>query len=233
MMKRFLCVLIPFCALWMPRADAEEPRTLGWDELSVKVSAADNPFATLSTEQLLALSDVAGLRTRKARGVTLTPEEVAIEKKALTKLKQDRIDVDGLLEKRDAIADKKRAAASAVNPAIDGKLIIRRRLSPTRSCTSSPIRPSTYGACSTPCGSRAASLRPGASGRWKSLTGRPISTSGTRCTRASWNPIGSRLAAGLNPSCNRPAAALTPKKGAASGGPVSTSFYPNDFFKPG
>jgi hypothetical protein len=123
MMKRFLYVLIPFCALWMPRADAEEPRTLGWDELSVKVSAADNPFATLSTEQLLALSDVAGLRTRKARGVTLTPEEVAIEKKALTKLKQDRIDVDGLLAKRDAIADKKRAAASTVNPAIDGKLI--------------------------------------------------------------------------------------------------------------
>jgi hypothetical protein len=104
-------------------AYAEEPRTLSWDELSVKVSAADNPFATLSTEQLLALSDVAGLRTRKARGVTLTPEEVAIEKKALTKLKQDRIDVDGLLAKRDAIADKKRAAASAVNPAIDGKLI--------------------------------------------------------------------------------------------------------------
>jgi uncharacterized protein len=123
MMKRFLYVLIPFCALWMPRAYAEEPRTLGWDELSVKVSAADNPFATLSTEQLLALSDVAGLRTRKARGVTLTPEEVAIEKKALTRLKQDRIDVDGLLAKRDAIADKKRAAASAVNPAIDGKLI--------------------------------------------------------------------------------------------------------------
>ena len=102
---------------------AEEPRTLGWEELSVRVSTADNPFATLSTEQLLALSDVAGLRTRKARGVTLTPEEVAIEKKALTKLKQDGIDVDGLLAKRDAIADKKRAAASAVNPAIDGKLI--------------------------------------------------------------------------------------------------------------
>jgi len=120
MMKRFLCVLIPFCAFWMKGAYAEEPRTLSWDELSIKVSAADNPFATLSTEQLLALSDVAGLRTRKARGVTLTPEEVAIEKKALIKLQQDRIDVDGLLAKRDAIADKKRAAASAVNPAIDG-----------------------------------------------------------------------------------------------------------------
>ena len=123
MMNRFLCVLIPFCAFWMKGAYAEEPRTLGWEELSVKVSAADNPFATLSTDQLLALSDVAGLRNRKARGVTLTPEEVAVEKKALTRLKQDGVDVDGLLAKRDAIAEKKRAAASAVNPAIDGKMI--------------------------------------------------------------------------------------------------------------
>jgi hypothetical protein len=123
MMKRFLYVLIPLCALWMQGAYAEEPRTLGWEDLSVKVSAADNPFATLSTEQLIALSDVAGLRARKARGVMLTPEEVAIEKKALIKLKQDGVDVDGLLGKRDAIAEKKRAAASAVNPAIDGKMI--------------------------------------------------------------------------------------------------------------
>jgi hypothetical protein len=124
MMKRFFCrLLIPFCALWMTGAHAEEPRTLGWEDLSVKVSAADNPFATLSTEQLIALSDVAGLRARKARAVTLTPEEVAIEKKALTKLKQDGVDVDGLLAKRDTIAEKKRAAASTVNPAIDGKMI--------------------------------------------------------------------------------------------------------------
>ena len=123
MVKRFLYVLIPFCALWIKGACAEEPRTLGWEELSVKVSVADNPFATLSTDQLLALSDVAGLRNRKARGVTLTSEEVAVEKKALTRLKQDGVDVDGLLAKRDAIAEKKRAAASAVNPAIDGKMI--------------------------------------------------------------------------------------------------------------
>jgi hypothetical protein len=123
MMKRFLHVLIPLCALSMTGAYAEEPRTLGWEDLSVKVSAADNPFATLSTEQLIALSDVAGLRARKARGVTLTPEEVAIEKKALTRLKQDGVDVDGLLAKRDTIAEKKRAAASTVNAAIDGKMI--------------------------------------------------------------------------------------------------------------
>src|SRR5260221_7052990 len=122
MMKRFLYVLIPLCALWMKGAYAEEPRTLGWEDLAVKVSAADNPFTTLSTEQLIALSDVAGLRARKARGVTLTPQEVDIEKKALIKLKQDGVDADGLLGESDAIAEKKRAAASAVNPAIDGEM---------------------------------------------------------------------------------------------------------------
>ena len=107
----------------MAGAYAEEPRTLGWDELSVKVSAAENPFATLSIEQLGALSDVAGLRARKARGVTLTAEEAAIEKKAVTRLRQDGIDVDALLAKREKIAEKKRAAASAVNPAIDGQMV--------------------------------------------------------------------------------------------------------------
>jgi hypothetical protein len=107
----------------MAAAHAEDPRTLGWDDLSVKVSAADNPFATLSSEQLLALSDVAGLRQRRERGVTLTPDEIVIEKKALTRLRQEGIDVDGLLAKRDAIAEKMRAATRAVNPAIDGKMI--------------------------------------------------------------------------------------------------------------
>jgi len=107
----------------MSYAYAEEPRTIDWEVLSVKVPAADNPFAQLSTDQLLALSDVAGLRIRKGRGITLTPEEVAIEKKALTRLKQDGIDADALLAKRDAIAEKKLAAASAVNPAIDGKMV--------------------------------------------------------------------------------------------------------------
>jgi len=123
MMKRFLYALIPCCALWMQCACAEEPRTIDWEVLSVKVSAADNPFATLSTEQLLALSDVAGLRMRKGRGITLTPEEVAIEKKALTRLKQDGIDADALLAKRDSIAEKKVVAARTVNGAIDGKMI--------------------------------------------------------------------------------------------------------------
>jgi hypothetical protein len=64
--KLFGFALIPICALWMASASAEEPRTLSWEDLAVKVSAADNPFVTLSTEQLMALSDVAGRARAKS-----------------------------------------------------------------------------------------------------------------------------------------------------------------------
>ena len=116
-------VLIPLCAVWMAGASAEEPRTINWEELAIKVSAADNPFLKLTGEQLLALSSVAGLRDRKSRGITLTPEETAIETDALAKLKKDKVDVDGLLAMRDAVAAKQQAAMRAVNTEVDGKMI--------------------------------------------------------------------------------------------------------------
>jgi len=125
MFKHFIaCALIAASASWTMGALAdEEPRTLAWDDLAVRLSVADNPFAKLSPDQLIALSDVAGIRARKARGIALSPEEVSIEQTAFKKLQQDRIDVDGLLAKRDEITQKKLAATSAVNPALDGKLI--------------------------------------------------------------------------------------------------------------
>jgi len=124
MLKRICHIaLIAFWATWMTPGWAEEPRTVSWDDLLVRLSTADNPFNALTDDQLLALGDVAGLRDRKERGVALTAEESAIEKKALAKLKLDGIDVDGLLAKRDAIAERKRAAARAGNPAIDGKIV--------------------------------------------------------------------------------------------------------------
>lgn len=123
-MKNFICAaLISTCAWATTAMCADEPRTVAWEDLAVKVSASDNPFATLTNDQLLALSDVAGLRARKDRGIKLTPEETAIENKALAALKKDNIDVDGLLAKRESIAARLRAAAAAPNPAIDGKLI--------------------------------------------------------------------------------------------------------------
>ena len=124
MIGRTLCVgLFAMCALAATAARAEEARVVAWTDLVVKVPEADNPFASLTSEQLLALGDVAGIRARKARGITLSAEEEAIERHAVERLRKDRIDPDELLAKRDAVAAKLRAAQNAANPALDGKLI--------------------------------------------------------------------------------------------------------------
>jgi hypothetical protein len=122
-LARFRVLVILACALASSFSRAETPRQVTWDDLSVKLSAAENPFATLSMDQLELLVDVASARDRKGRGVTLTQQELGNEKAAADKLRQAGINVDSLLGKRDEIAEKKRAQASAVNPALDGKLV--------------------------------------------------------------------------------------------------------------
>ena len=121
LMRSLFGILLSVCvsgAAW-----SAEPRTIAWDELSVKLAAADNPFATLTQDQLIALSDLAAMRDRKARGVALTSEEITIERTASTQLRKDGIDADALLAKRDEIANRKRSAASAVNRSVDGKTV--------------------------------------------------------------------------------------------------------------
>jgi hypothetical protein len=119
----FRLVVFLACAVASSFCLAETPRQVSWDDLSVKLSAVENPFAALSMDQLELLVDVASVRDRKARGISLSQQDLASEKAAADKLKNAGIDVDLLLGKRDEIAEKKRATASAVNPALDGKLV--------------------------------------------------------------------------------------------------------------
>jgi hypothetical protein len=100
---------------------AESPRLIGWDTLTVRLSPADNPFATLTPEQLESLADVAALRDRKGRGVALTDKELALERAALARLQQGGVDADRLLAQRDAVAAKQRALEGAVNSTLDGQ----------------------------------------------------------------------------------------------------------------
>jgi uncharacterized protein len=118
----FAVSIIAFALAPLARGD-EAPRPVTWDDLAVRLTAADNPFARLSIDQLEALGDIAGLRDRKSRGAKLSDQEIAIERKATDKLKRDGIDVDALLAKRDEVAAKKQSLASAVNPALDGMVV--------------------------------------------------------------------------------------------------------------
>ena len=52
-------LLFLLCLLSALGAYAEAPRQLVWEELIVRLSAAENPFANLPLEQLEALIDIA------------------------------------------------------------------------------------------------------------------------------------------------------------------------------
>jgi hypothetical protein len=111
------------CAICASAVGAEEARQIGWDQLTVKLAASENPFARLSADQLEALVDVAAIRERRRRGVPVTAEQAGTERAAAARLQQAGIDVDELLARRSEIAAKQKALAGTPNPAVDGLLI--------------------------------------------------------------------------------------------------------------
>jgi len=115
-------VLILFCVLLAPAAWADSPRQLMWKDL-VPPLPADHPFARLTRQQALQLTDIAAVRDRKTRGEKLSPIELADEEAAARKLQQAGIDVDGLLAKRKEIAEQGRLRAQSVNAALDGQTV--------------------------------------------------------------------------------------------------------------
>jgi len=115
-------VLILFCVLLAPAAWADSPRQLMWKDL-VPPLPADHPFARLTRQQALQLTDIAAVRDRRTRGEKLSPIELADEEAAARKLQQAGIDVDGLLAKRKEIAEQGRLRAQSVNAALDGQTV--------------------------------------------------------------------------------------------------------------
>ena len=116
-------------ALWLAgallalAAHAAEPRKLQWEDLAVRLSAADNPFAQLSMDSLAALSRVAATRDRQARGEPVNAQQLADERAASRQLGDAGVDVAALLAQRDAVAERKRRAARSVNVALDGQTV--------------------------------------------------------------------------------------------------------------
>jgi len=111
------------CALLAPNARADAPRQLMWEDLVPKTTAVENPFAKLKKDQLLALSDIASVRERLARGEKVSALDLEDEQAATRRLSQAGIDVDALLAKRKEMAEQKRAQSVAVNPSLDGQVV--------------------------------------------------------------------------------------------------------------
>jgi hypothetical protein len=115
-------ILILFCALLAPAAWTDAPRQLMWKDL-VPPLPADHPFASLTRQQALQLTDIAAVRDRRTRGEKLSPIELADEEATARKLQQAGIDVDGLLARRKEIAEQGRLRAQSVNAALDGQTV--------------------------------------------------------------------------------------------------------------
>lgn len=112
-----LCLALAFA-----QAQADTARAVMWKDL-VPETPADSPFAKLTKEQLLLLTDVATFHDRRAQGEMLSAIEAEDEAAARRKLEKAGVDVSGLLARRKEISEQRRQASSAVNTSLDGKLV--------------------------------------------------------------------------------------------------------------
>jgi hypothetical protein len=115
--------LTAWLAVTLP-AYADAPRQLKWEDLAPKLEASENPFTKLTREQLTALGQIANTRSRKATNDSnLSPVEIENEQTLTRKLQQSGLDVNGLLGKRQQMAEQQRAAGGRLNTGLDGQMV--------------------------------------------------------------------------------------------------------------
>jgi hypothetical protein len=114
----FFLACFLFCA--GVAGSSDEPRQTMWKDLG---PPADQSFSRLSKLQALQLTDIAGIRERKARGEKLNTYDVDNERTTSRKLEEAGFDVDALLAKRKEYMDGGRQQGRAVNAELDGKIV--------------------------------------------------------------------------------------------------------------
>lgn len=113
-------IVLVLCVALSARS-AQATKLVEWRDLIPKLAEFEDPFEKLTREQISDLSEVAYVRERLAAAKSLTPREQSSVAKAEAKLKDQGIDIDGLLARRFEIRDKRRAAAQAIDPGLNGQ----------------------------------------------------------------------------------------------------------------
>jgi hypothetical protein len=104
-------------------ANAEDARDVTWDDLVPADMDFDDPFETLYEDQLYNLALIARYREQqdsKAKSPDFTRPEYD---EALAKLKEENVDIEGLLKRREEITEKRRARGQTANAELNGKNI--------------------------------------------------------------------------------------------------------------
>lgn len=122
--KCLLCVCcIVLLTLHMVVLAADESRQLGWRDLMPARPELDDPFSDMPRAQLVKLGVIARIRKQQAAGQELSAASLNHMKRLAGKLATQGVDVDDLLARGEEIAAKRRAAAKAVVPALDGQQV--------------------------------------------------------------------------------------------------------------
>ena len=102
-------------------AQAAEPQEISWATLAPPVVAIENPFESLTDDQMDALRQILRLEAQAEQSDDV---EARTEAQALRKqLTEDGLDVDGLFAARLAIMDKRETAATGVNEELVGTTV--------------------------------------------------------------------------------------------------------------
>ena len=120
-MKIFLILLIT-ALLMLPvvHTYASDVREVTWDDLIPVNLNFDDPFEKLTEVQLYNLATVAQYREEQASKEEKYNTSKVYYDEALTELKAENVDIDGLLARRDEITEKRRARGQTANAELNG-----------------------------------------------------------------------------------------------------------------
>ncbi len=123
-MKFHLTLLMTaLLALSGMQASAEGAREVTWDDLVPAELDFDDPFEKLTEDQLYNLAVVARYREQKESKAKSPDFTEADYNEAISNLKDEKIDIDGLIARRGEITEKRRLRGQTANAELNGKNI--------------------------------------------------------------------------------------------------------------
>ncbi len=102
-------------------AIAAEPREITWDDLVPAEAEFNDPFTRLDEDQLFELSLVAQIRDRIEAGKEVDEKTLENYHKRVKDLKDQDVDIDGLIAMRDQVAEERVAKTYLASQELDGK----------------------------------------------------------------------------------------------------------------
>ncbi|MCG9632878.1 DUF3299 domain-containing protein [Vibrio sp. Isolate30] len=123
-MKAWMSSLVGFALLVSNIANGSSQTTeLSWEQLIPMKAEFDDPYATLTADQLYDLSVVAAFRKQQTSETPPSPQATKQYQETMDALQQQGVPVDELLSKRAEISAKRKQIASMLDYSLDQKQV--------------------------------------------------------------------------------------------------------------